>query len=117
MLLLTACASNPQQLPVDVSNCRASQDAQRVGVLAQIHSKANRPISGLDMDIAFYRDFQYRSFSGYAKLAQELDPGDKRDVRFEIDNSTGRLQGQAMRCFVTRINYLDGTFEAAPRSS
>jgi hypothetical protein len=115
-LLLAACASNPQQLPVDVSACRAGGTGQP-GVIANIHSKAYRPISRLDMAITFYQDFRYRSFTGFAKLAQELDPGDKRDVRFEVaGGATPALRGEAMRCFVTRIGYLDGTWEAAPRN-
>jgi hypothetical protein len=113
-LLLSACGANPQQLPVDVSGCHASPRAQSFSVVARIDSKANRPISRLDMTATFYQDFRYRTYAGYAKLAQELDPGQHRDVTFEISNA-GRatLSGQALRCFVTRIGYLDGTSESA----
>jgi hypothetical protein len=115
-LLLSACASNPQQLPVDVSGCRAETHGKTFGVVARIDSKANRPISTLNMSMTFYQDFRYRSFTGYAKLAQELDPGQHRDVSFETAGAGAPgVSGHAMRCFVTRIGYLDGTWEAAPR--
>lgn len=110
-LLLTACGGNPQQLPVGISACRASSTAaQPFGVVATVESKADRPISQLDMTITFYQDFRYRTFEGSARLPQELDPGQKRDVQFQISGSRGaQPRGQAMRCFVTRIGYLDGT--------
>ena len=114
MLLLSACGANPQQLPVDVSGCHASPRTQSFSVVAHIGSKANRPISRLDMAITFYQDFRYRTYAGYAQLAQELDPGQLRNVTFEISNGGGAtLSGQALRCFVTRIGYLDGTSESA----
>jgi hypothetical protein len=114
-LLLAACASNPQQLPVDVSACRVNEGAQPFAIVARVYSKANRPISHLDMSVAFYQEFRYRAFAAYAKLPRELDPGDNQDVAFQTDYAgRTRLHGQAMRCFVTRIGYLDGTSEAVP---
>jgi hypothetical protein len=117
-LLLFSCSSgNPQQLPVDVSACHAEPHAKTFSVVARIDSKANRPISRLDMSMTFYQDFRYRTFIGYAQLRQELDPGQHRDVAFQIPDTGGvALRGQAMRCFVTRIGYLDGTWEKAPRN-
>lgn len=111
-LLLNACGANPQQLPVDVSGCHAAPQAQGFNVAARVDSKANRPISRLYMTMTFYQDFRYRTFTGYAELPQELDPGQHRDVTFQVANpSEPAPRGQAMRCFVTRVGYLDGTWE------
>jgi hypothetical protein len=116
-LLLAACASNPQQLPVGVSGCHATPNAQTFVVVARVDSNADRPISHLDMTITFYQDFRYRSFTGSAQLRQELDPGQHQDVTFQISNAGGpAMRGQAMRCLVTRIGYLDGTSQSAPRN-
>lgn len=116
-LLLAACGGNPQQLPLDVSGCHAAPRAQTFDVIARIDSKADRPISRLDMSVTFYQNFRYRSFMASAKLAQELDPGQHSDVTFQLANPSGPvMQGQALRCFVTRIVYLDGTSQAVTRN-
>lgn len=114
--LLTACASNPQQLPVDVSNCRAVPRAATFDVLASIKSKADRPVSRLDMDVTFYQDFGYRTVAGTAQLPQELDPGQQRDITFTVAQGDRTTRGRAFRCYVTRVGYLDGTWQVAPRS-
>lgn len=118
-LLLAACSGNPQQLPVGISGCRTSAaSAQPFGIVATVESRADRPISRLDMTITFYQDFRYRTFEGSAKLPQELDPGQRRDVAFEVPAAHGtQPHGDAMRCFVTRIGYLDGTSQSVvPRN-
>lgn len=116
VMLLTGCASNPQQLPVDVSNCRAVSRAATFDVIALVKSKANRPISHLDMSVTFYQDFRYRTVAGAAQLPQELDPGQQRDVTFAVAQGDRTTRGQALRCYVTRVGYLDGTSDVAPPS-
>ena len=113
--LLAACAGNPQGLPIDVSGCRAVPRGGTFDVVASIKSKADRPISRLDMSATFYQDFRYHMFSSAAQLPQELDPGQQRDVTFTVAQGDRRTHGQALRCYVTRIGYLDGTAQVAPR--
>lgn len=115
---LTACAGNPQRLPVGVSICNAVGAAHGFDVVATVQNKSNLPISRLDLTTAFYQNFRYQSFTGSAKLAKELDPGEKRDVTFRIAGAAHALpQGQAIRCFITHIGYLDGTSQDAPSGS
>lgn len=115
-LLLAACGRNPQELPVGVAGCRAVPGGNGFGVVATIENKAGKPLSHLSMAMSFYSDFRYRKFAGRANLSTELDPGQKREVAFVVPGSEGtRMNGPAMGCFVTRLEYLDGTSQDAPR--
>lgn len=114
-LLLSACAGNPQQLPVGVSNCNAVAAPQGFDIVANVENKSDRPITSLALTTAFYQDFRYRSYTGTAHLKQELDPGQKRDITFDIANKGKSLsRGQAIRCLITHIGYMDGTSADAP---
>jgi hypothetical protein len=114
-LLLSSCAGNPQQLPVGVSICNAVATPQGFNIVANVENKSDRPITGLGLTTAFYQDFRYRSYSGSAHLKQELDPGQKRDITFDIGAPKTLSHGQAIRCFITHIGYMDGTSADAPR--
>jgi hypothetical protein len=110
-----ACAGNPQQLPVGVSFCRAVADIHGAGIVANVENKSDRPISRLELSAAFYQNFRYERYTASARLRQELDPGQKRDVSFAVNQTPPAApQGQAIRCFVTHIGYLDGTSQDAP---
>lgn len=114
-LVLSACAGNPQQLPVGVSLCNAVATPAGFQVVANVENKSDRPITSLGLTTAFYQDFRYRSYTGSAHLKQELDPGQRRDVTFDISNNGKALShGQALRCLVTHIGYMDGTSADAP---
>jgi hypothetical protein len=105
---LSGCFGNPQGLPVGLSLCDAVAKPGGFDVIATVQNKGDRPISNLGLSLSFYQDFRYSSYTAAAHLAKELDPGQKRDVTFPV--STPRRQsGQAMRCIVTHIGYLDGT--------
>jgi hypothetical protein len=116
LLFLPACSSNPQRLPVGVWQCAASAGAGGARLHAVIENRSDRPISELVMNSVFYQNFRYQRFSLDARLPQELDPGDRREVVFEPDAglASAPVRGQAMRCYVTHIRYLDGTSADAP---
>lgn len=115
LLFTAACAGNPQQLPVGVSICNAVQAQQGFTILATVENKSDRPISRLDLTTAFYQNFRYEHFTGSAQLKQELDPGQKREVTFSVAAAGNMMpQGQAIRCVITHIGYLDGTTADAP---
>ncbi|HZZ65854.1 MAG TPA: hypothetical protein VFE17_10175 [Candidatus Baltobacteraceae bacterium] len=116
LLFLPACSSNPQRLPVGVSQCAASAGAGGVRLHAEIENRSDRPISELVMNSVFYQNFRYERFSAQTRLSQELDPGDRREVVFEPDagRAPAPVGGQAMRCYVTHIRYMDGTSADAP---
>lgn len=115
VLALAACAANPQQLPVGVSICSAQSSPHGLTIVANIENKSDRPISHLDLATAFYQNFRYQKLTASAQLKQELDPGAKRDITFAVDvTGAASPQGQAMRCVVTHIGYLDGTSQDAP---
>jgi hypothetical protein len=59
--------------------------------------------------LAFYHDFRYAQFTGSTHLHKELDPGEKRDVDFDVTGPSVLESGRAMQCLVTHIGYLDGT--------
>jgi hypothetical protein len=111
----SACTGTPQQLPVGVSVCNAVQTPQGFHVVANVENKSNKPISGLAMATEFYQNFRYQRFVGNAQLKQELDPGQRRDVTFDVSTPAASVRGQAMRCFVTQVRYLDGTVQNAPK--
>jgi hypothetical protein len=113
--LPAACAANPQQLPVGVSACNAVEDKNGPGILANVENKSDRPISRLELMSAFYQNFRYQRYTASAHLKQELDPGQKRDVMFSVGETPAiQPKGQAIRCFITHIGYLDGTSQDAP---
>ena len=106
----TSCASNPQRLPVRVSLCNAVESANGIHITARVQNASDRPISQLELTTAFYQNFRYQRYTSSAHLSNELDPGRTRDVTFSVAaQGAGRAQGQAMRCFVTHIGYMDGT--------
>lgn len=111
---LGGCAGNPQRLPVGLSLCNAVQSAGGFNVSATVQNKGNRPISSLALAVSFYRDFRYSSYTASAHLKQELDPGAKRAVTFAVSGPPGSQSGEAIRCTVTHIGYLDGTSADLP---
>jgi hypothetical protein len=69
----------------------------------------------MSLSTQFYQNFRYQRYEGSAQLKQELDPGQKRDVTFIVAAAnSAQFQGQAIRCFITHIGYLDGTSQDAP---
>jgi hypothetical protein len=117
VLAFCACAGHPQSLPVSVSICDAVQNAHGFNVIATIKNDSTKPISAIDLTTVFYQDFRYQRFSASAHLNNELDPGDKRGIIFTIvDAASARVHGNAMRCYVTHLGYLDGTSQDAPPS-
>lgn len=117
VLALAACVGNPQRLPVALWACRALPERSGFGIVANVQNASDRPISRLDVTGVFYQDFRYQRYTGSAQLKQELDPGSKRDVVFFVaETAKTHPQGQAIRCLVTHIGYLDGTSQDAPPS-
>ncbi len=112
--VLTACAGNPQRLPVELSPCSAVERANGFAVGATVRNLSDRPIADLALAVSFYRDFRYASYSASARLKKELDPGDRRQVTFEVNAPGARQSGEALRCLVTHIGYLDGTSADIP---
>ena len=85
-------------------------------MVTTIENSSSVPISRLDVAAVFYRNFRYQSFTGSATLDPALDPGKKREVRFQAGRAQpSQPQGQAIRCYVTHVGYLDGTAQDAPR--
>jgi hypothetical protein len=116
LLVLAGCGT-PQQLPVEIPRCDSVASANGVTLTASVVSRATKPISGLSVAVDFYRDFRYTRVNGAAAIKPELDPNQQRDVVFSIAPARSAAQGRAMRCFATRIQYLDGTSQtvAPPR--
>lgn len=115
-LALSACAGNPQRLPVGLSLCKAVPQASSFAVNATVENKGDKPISTLALSLSFYHDFRYTSYTASAHLKQELDPGQKRGVNFDVSGPSGTQSGEAIRCIVTHIGYLDGTSADLPPS-
>lgn len=115
-LLLGACASHPQRLPVGVSLCNAVEKPNGFTVTATVQNKADRPITGLALSLSFYHDFRYAQFNASTHLRKELDPGEKRDVVFQVIAPSMKESGAAMQCLVTHIGYMDGTSADLPPS-
>lgn len=113
-LLLAACAGTPQQLPVGVSLCDAVATANGFSVSATVQNKGTKPITSLEFSLSFYRDFRYAQFTGAAHLRKELDPGEKRAIAFTVAAPSVKESGEAMRCLVTHIGYMDGTSADLP---
>lgn len=120
ILLLTialgACAGSPQQLPVGLSLCNAVAQPGGFAVEATVENKSDRPIANLTLALGFYHDFRYSQYTATSKLKQELDPGQKRDIAFTVNTPGVPQTGQAMRCLVTHIGYMDGTSADLPQS-
>lgn len=113
-LALTSCVGSPQQLPVGLSVCNAIAQPGGFAVSATVENKGDKPISSLGLALSFYRDFRYTSYVASAHLEQELDPGQKRGVTFDVSGPHGAQSGEALRCIVTHIGYLDGTSADLP---
>ena len=114
VLALIGCAGNPQQLPVGVSHCAAVAAAQRFAVEASVSNQSDRPITALALSAQFYQNFRYARYDASARLDRELDPGRSRTIRFDLGADANPPNGQAIRCIVTRIGYMDGTSQDAP---
>lgn len=115
-ITLASCTGNPQRLPVGLSLCSALAQPRGFVVRATVENTGDKPISTLALALSFYRDFRYTSYTASASLPQGLDPGRKRDVRFEVSGPHGGQSGVALRCIVTHIGYLDGTSADLPPS-
>lgn len=105
---LASCGS-PQRLPVGLSLCNAVAQPGGFAVSATVQNKGDKPIANLGLALSFYHDFRYSSYTAAARLKQELDPGQKRDVTFDVIGQHGSQSGQALHCIITHIGYLDGT--------
>lgn len=115
-LALGSCAGNPQRLPIGLSICNAVAQTGGFAVDATVENKSDKPISSLALSLSFYHDFRYASYTGSAHLKTELDPGQKRGVRFDVSGPPVTQNGQALRCLVTHIGYMDGTSADLPPS-
>lgn len=109
--VLTACFGTPQDLPVAISVCGTNADG--TVLQARVQNKSTEPISRVDVAASFYYDFRYELVHASAILPQELDPGDARVLRFTIAGSAPARR-QAIRCYATRLTFLDGTSQGAP---
>ena len=115
-LSVVACASHPQRLPVGVSLCNAVEKGDGFTVTATVENKADKPITSLGLALSFYHDFRYSQFNASTHLRRELDPGEKRDVIFQVLAPSMKESGAAMQCLVTHIGYMDGTSADLPPS-
>jgi hypothetical protein len=107
-LILAGCGT-PQQLPVEIPSCDTAVGPRSVTLTAVVKNVSYKPISGLSVEADFYRDFRSAHLTGTAKVHLAIDPGETRNVTFEIPaRITGGL-GRAMRCTATLVIYLDGT--------
>jgi hypothetical protein len=115
-LALTSCAGNPQRLPVGLSLCNAVPQTGGFAIDATVENKSDKPIANLALALSFYREFRYTSYTASARLKEELDPGQKRHVMFDVMGPAGTQNGTALRCIVTHIGYMDGTSADLPPS-
>jgi hypothetical protein len=106
---LASCAGNPQRLPVGLTVCNAVEQRSGFAVHATVENKAAKPITGLTLSLAFYRNFRYSQFNASTHLKKELDPGEKRDITLDVNSPSMKESGQAMRCLVTHVGFMDGT--------
>jgi len=113
-LALAGCGT-PQSLPVEIPRCDAVRTAHSITLTAHVVSRAPKPIAALSLTVDFYHDFRTASVRATASVHPELDPGQQRDIAFRV-TAPAQAQGRAMRCFATRISYLDGTSENAKPS-
>jgi hypothetical protein len=109
-VLLAACGSRQQALPVSIRRCDAVVGQHGFTVAASLRNDAQKPISAVRVAVDFYQDFRFSQFSAAAKLARELDPGQTQDVVLTVQNpARTKVVGKAMRCYATHVDYLDGT--------
>ena len=110
---LSACGT-PQRLPVEIPRCDAVKTGNGITLTALVTSRASKPISGLAVSVDFYHDFRSVTVQGSASVKPELDPNQERSIAFKIAAAPAQVQGRALRCFATRVSYLDGTSESMP---
>lgn len=111
--LAAGCGGNPQGLPISVEHCRAPADGV-MRLVAEVQNKSDRPIAQIDLSVTFYQYFRYETYVAGARMRKELDPGERRDVTFNIDaRNVPRARGQALRCFATHLRYLDASTQDA----
>ena len=108
VLVLAGCGT-PQQLPVEIPSCDTSVGPRAVTLTAVVKNVSNKPISGLSVAADFYRDFRSAHLVGTAKVPVPIDPGETRNVTFEIPARITVSLGRAMRCTATLVIYPDGT--------
>lgn len=117
-LLLSGCGGGQAQLPVAISRCDAVIEPNGVTIVAKLRSDASKPIRGVRVGVDFYQNFRYIHLTGGATLARELDPGQTQDVTLSVEKRGNvKVQGNAMRCYSTHIDYLDGTTADLPAQS
>ena len=107
-LVLAGCGA-PQQLPVEIPSCDTARSPHGVSLTAVVKNVSYKPITGLSLAADFYRDFRSTHLTGTAKVSLAIDPGEERNVTFVISTPVSGSLGRAMRCFATRVVYLDGT--------
>lgn len=107
-LILSGCGT-PQQLPVGIPSCDTVVSSHGVTLTAVVKNDSYKPISGLSLAADFYRDFRTTHLAGTAKVSVAINPGEERNVTFEIPTHVSGSLGRAMRCSATRVVYQDGT--------
>ncbi|HET9392276.1 MAG TPA: hypothetical protein VFO29_01950 [Candidatus Rubrimentiphilum sp.] len=107
-LILSGCGT-PQQLPIEIPSCDTVVGSHGVTLTAVVKNDSYKPVSGLSIAADFYRDFRTTHLTGTTKIPLALNPGEERNVTFEIPTKVSGSLGRAMRCFATRVVYQDGT--------
>ncbi len=101
-----------------MSLCSAVERANAFDIVATIENKSTVPMAHLDLYASFYQNFRYVSVDAGTALRPALDPGQRREIVFEVGGAaSSQPRGQAIRCYVTHIGYLDGTVQNAPPPS
>ena len=109
---LAACTGRGSSLPVSVSRCEGISASS---LSATIRNDADRPIKRVSMITDFYQNFRSLHGTATAVVPGELDPGAERALTFAFDTPLPvAASGNATRCVVTRIDYLDGTSQSLP---
>lgn len=109
---LAACFGTPQDLPVAISVCGTNADGTQLQ--ARVENKSFKPISRVEVTASFYYDFRYVKVQASATASRELDPGNARVLSFAVTGSAPARR-QAIRCYATRLRFLDGTSQSAPQ--
>lgn len=109
---LSGCGT-PQQLPVEIPSCDTVVTSHGVTLTAVVKNDSYKPVSGLSLAADFYRDFRTTHLAGSAKVPLAINPGEERNVTFEIPTHVSGSLGRAMRCFATRVVFQDGTSRTA----
>lgn len=110
-LVLSGCGT-PQQLPVELPSCDTAVTPHGVTLTAVVKNESYKPVSGLSLAADFYRDFRTTHLTGTTRIPLALNPGEERNVTFEIPTRVSGSLGRAMRCFATRVVFQDGTSQA-----